>query len=107
MTIQSPPDYGNVDSAYELYLAMDAKDHPDQHDSAGHKSDRDGKGFLEKIGYDKLKKILSRIRYHKKAPELTQKDVCKQFKKTLSHENVSVHFVGAWCVKSSEIYSNC
>lgn len=25
------------------------------------------------------------------------KDLCKQFKRTLSHEHFRVHFVGAWC----------
>ena len=43
----------------------------------------------------------TRIFYNKKKHDASIKriaELCEQFKRTLSHEHATVHFVGIWCV---------
>ena len=71
-----------IRSAYQLYLGMNAA-HAQGHDSSKLHPSVELKTLGKKAN---------------KAPKLTERDICEQFKKALSYKDVAIHFVGVWCV---------
>ena len=72
-----------MSSAYELYIATTAQKGRDKA-----KSTNDGGQDTDGNGKTKDKE---------EDPNSPRK-LCESFKRTLSREDVKVHFVGAWCV---------